>query len=191
VTVFGRLTTTDGAPLARQPIAVTAALHRAGARAAPLRGTATDAHGRFSVRMPAGPSRILTVAYPGAAGLLPRVSHAALRVAASSSVHAAPRLLFGRGLVRFWGRLGLRGTRVPAQGKLVDLQAFDAGRWRTFATARARGRHGSWRAQNLFSGRPGRFPIRVRIRRESTFPYELGYSRAVIVVVSPSGHRNR
>jgi hypothetical protein len=107
----------------------------------------------------------------------------ALRVAAWSSIHASRRVLFARGRVRFSGRLGLRGVHVPPSGKLIDLQAFDAGRWRTFATARARGRHGSWHASNLFSGRPGRFPIRVRIRRESTFPYELGYSRAVTVVV--------
>ena len=36
-------------------------------------------------------------------------------------------------------RLGLRFARAPQAGKLVDLQAFDRGRWRTFATARARG----------------------------------------------------
>lgn len=183
VALSGRLTTTDGVPLARQPIAVSALVHRLGARRSGLATTRTDAHGRFSLRVPAGPSRALTVSYPGAAGLLRSTRYAALRVEAWSSIHAAPRLLFGHGRVRFSGRLGLRGAHVPQSGKLVDVQAHDAGRWRTFATARARGRHGTWRAAYDFSGRPGRFPVRVRIRRESTFPYELGYSRAVIVIV--------
>ena len=30
---------------------------------------------------------------------------------------------------------------------------------------------------------PGRYPIRLRIRREDVFPYDLGYSRSVIVRV--------
>jgi hypothetical protein len=109
---------------------------------------------------------------------------AELRVAAWSSIHASRRVLFGRGRVRFSGRLGLRGAHVPPSGKLVDLQAFDAGRWRIFGTARARGRKGRWHFAYTFSGRPGRFPVRVRIRREAAFPYDLGYSRAVVIRVA-------
>jgi hypothetical protein len=75
------------------------------------------------------------------------------------------------------------GAVVPRSGKLIDLQAFDAGRWRTFATARARGAKGAWRSSYTFAGRPGRYPVRVRIRREAAFPYELGYSRSVVVRV--------
>ena len=87
------------------------------------------------------------------------------------------------GRVRFSGRLGLRFARVPRGGKLVDLQAFDRGRWRTFATARARGSKGAWRSTYRFGKSPGRYRVRLRIRREAVFPYDLGYSRSVTVRV--------
>jgi hypothetical protein len=57
------------------------------------------------------------------------------------------------------------------------------GRWRTFATARARGSKGAWRSSYTFAGQPGRYPVRLRIRREDVFPYDLGYSRSVVVRV--------
>ena len=85
--------------------------------------------------------------------------------------------------MRFSGRLGLRGATVPGSGKLVDLQAFDGGRWRTFATARARGPKGRWSSTYRFAGRPGRYPVRLRIRREDVFPSSFGYSRPVVVRV--------
>jgi hypothetical protein len=183
VSLSGVLATTDGVPLAHQAVAITGRQHRLGARTRRLDVATTDAHGRFRLRLRAGASRTVSVAYSGAPALLRRTTAVALRVAAWASIHASPRVLYGRGRVRFSGRLGLRDAHVPRSGKLIDVEAFDAGRWRIFATARARGRHGVWRASNVFSGRPGRFPIRVRIRRESTFPYELGYSRSVTVVV--------
>ena len=89
-------------------------------------------------------------------------------------------MLNGRGRVRFSGRLGLRGATTPRSGKIVELQAFDRGRWRTFATARARGSKGRWSASYTFGGTPGRYPVRLRIRREAVFPYDLGYSRSVV-----------
>ncbi len=102
---------------------------------------------------------------------------------ASSTIHASRRVLRGRGRVRFSGRLGLRGATIPRSGKIVELQAYDRGRWRTFATARARGSKGRWSSSYTFAGTPGRYPVRLRIRREAVFPYDLGYSRFVIVRV--------
>jgi hypothetical protein len=34
-----------------------------------------------------------------------------------------------------------------------------------------------------FRGTPGRYPVRLRIRREAAFGYELGYSPSVVVTV--------
>jgi hypothetical protein len=87
------------------------------------------------------------------------------------------------GRVRFSGRLGLRFARAPQAGKLVDLQAFDRGRWRTFATARARGSKGTWRSTYRFGKSPGRYRVRLRIRREAVFPYDLAYSKSIAVRV--------
>ncbi len=85
--------------------------------------------------------------------------------------------------MRFSGRLRTAGQPVPRGGKLVELQAFDRGRWRTFASTRARGAKAAWKQSYRFSGRTGRYPIRARIRRESTYPFELGYSKKVVVRV--------
>jgi hypothetical protein len=104
-------------------------------------------------------------------------------VRATSTIHASPRVVAQGGRVRFSGRLGLRFASVPRGGKLVDLQAFDRGRWRTFATARARGSKGAWSSTYRFGKSPGRYRVRLRIRREAVFPYDLGYSRSVVVRV--------
>ena len=84
--------------------------------------------------------------------------------------------------MRFRGRL--RGLPVPRRGKLVEIQAFDGGRWRTFALPRSH-RDGrfrtSYRLRRTFGPRTFRF--RARVRREDGYPYELGFSRPVLVRV--------
>ena len=45
-------------------------------------------------------------------------------------------------------------------------------------------RNGRWRVSYGFSGRPGSYPIRVRIRKHMLgFPFELGYSRRLTIRV--------
>lgn len=177
----GALRTRDGVALAGQPVSVEQTLR--GATPAVVATVTTDARGRFSYRAPAGVSRTLRFIYGGGADLAPLTRRAQLRVRASSTISASPRVLRGGGRVRFTGRLGLRGTTAPRSGKLVELQAYDGGRWRTFATARARGAQGRWSSSYRFGGTPGRYPVRVRIRREAVFPYDLGYSRSIVVRV--------
>ena len=183
VTLLGRLTTVDGTPLAGQPIVVAGVERRAGAAEVELGRASTDARGRFSVTVPAGPSREVTVRFPGAGGLLHRVRAVALRVPASATIHAARASLSGQGSIRFSGRLRALGAALPPGGKIVDLQAAQRGRWSTVATTRTRGPDGAWRAVARFRGTPGRYPVRLRIRREALFPYELGYSAPVVVRV--------
>jgi hypothetical protein len=179
----GRLMTRDGLPLAGQPIVVEQTSRVAGSSPAVVGTVTTDGKGRFAYRAPAGPSRRLRFIFAGAPGFAPLTRTTQLRVRAASTIHASRRALRGGGRVRFSGRLGLRGATVPRSGKLVDLQAFDGGRWRTFATARARGSREAWSSSYRFAGKPGRYPVRLRIRREDVFPYDLGYSRSVIVRV--------
>jgi hypothetical protein len=183
VRVHGRLTSTDGAPVANQTIVVTGVLRQTGARAVPVATTLTDTGGRFSLTVPAGPSRVISVAYTGAGGFLHRERSVALRVPASATIHAADVLISGAGSVRFSGRLRRLGTALPDGGKIVDLQARAGGRWSTVATTRASGATASWSARARFRGTPGSFPVRLRIRREAAFPYELGYSPSISVRV--------
>jgi hypothetical protein len=182
-TVLGRLTSTDGAPIGNQTIVLTGVLRQTGATALPAGTATTDANGRFSVTLPPGPSRALTVTYPGIPGVLTRTRAVALRVPASSTIRASKQSISGAGAVRFSGNLRMLGTTLPPGGKLVDLQASQRGRWSTVATTRATGATGAWHAIARFRGTPGRFPVRLRIRREALFPYELGYSASLTVRV--------
>jgi hypothetical protein len=100
-------------------------------------------------------------------------------VRASATLHASRRFVPRGGSVVFRGRL--RGGYVPPRGKLVELQATDRGRWRTFALVRS-DRHGGFRYRYRFAG-SGRFAFRARVRFERAYPYVLGYSRRTSVGV--------
>ncbi len=182
-TFSGRITTTDGVPLAGQTVSVTSTLRQTAATLQPFATVTTDARGRFSFTLPAGPARLLSVEYRGGVGFLRRIRSVTVRVPAAATIHASDELISGRTRVRFFGRLLLLGTQLPPGGKLVDLQAFANAHWMTVATTRADGPSATWRASAPFSGRPGRYPVRLRIRRERVFPYDLGYSPSVVVRV--------
>jgi hypothetical protein len=181
-TLRGRLTLSAGQSFAEQTIVATAAVRRRGASVQPAGSAVTDRRGRFSLRVPAGPSRTYRLVFNGARGALGVARGVAVRVPASSTIRASRTRLSGPGRVRFSGRLRNRGQRIPGRGLLLVLQGRERGRWRTFEDARTN-RKGRWRASYTFSGRPGRYPIRVRIRRQSSYPFELGYSRPLTVRV--------
>jgi hypothetical protein len=87
------------------------------------------------------------------------------------------------GRLHLSGRLRLRGFTLPQSGTRVEMQAFERGRWRVFATTRTRGRRATWRASYRFGGGAGTFKIRVRIPQNGVVPLERGYSRQVTVRV--------
>jgi hypothetical protein len=103
-------------------------------------------------------------------------------VPAASSMSADRRTVRNGEAVSFNGRLV--GQHVPDGGKLIDLQAYYRGGWRTFATPRTDSR-GRWFYRYRFGATRGtvRYRFRARIRREAAYPYELGYSRRVVVTV--------
>jgi hypothetical protein len=103
-------------------------------------------------------------------------------VPAASSLAVNRRTVRNGDAVAFSGRLV--GGHVPEGGKLIDLQAFYRGGWRTFATPRTDAR-GRWSYRYRFGATRGvvRYRFRARIRREAAYPYELGYSRRISVIV--------
>jgi hypothetical protein len=183
VVVTGRLTTVDGVPLGGQPIRVDSTLRQSRATTQTLRTVTTAPSGRFSFRIPPGPSRRLDITFSGAPDLLHRTRSVTLHVPARSTIHASDTTISGARTVRFSGRLGLLGARLPSGGKIVVLEARQRGRWITVDTTRARGAKASWHAVAHFRGNPGTYPVRLRIPREAVFPYDLGHSRAVKVRV--------
>jgi hypothetical protein len=144
----------------------------------------TGPKGRYSFRVRPGKNRIIHVGFRPTATAPDLACSRRVRVNVRAGVRlsARPKRVPLRGSVRFRGRL--LGKPIPKVGKLIDLQAFDGGRWRTFETTRAN-RKGRFRARYSFvrttSARTFRF--RARARRESRYPYALGVSKVVRVRV--------
>ena len=178
-TVGGRVRNPDGSPVAGGGVSILI-----GARKPVALGDAvTGPDGRFRFRLRPGKNRIIHAGYrPSADSVdLACSRNVRLNVRAGLTLRATRRVPRG-GRVRFRGRL--LGKPIPRVGKLIDLQAFDGGRWRTFETTRAN-RTGRYRASYRFvrTARPRTFRFRARARREARYPYALGTSRVVRVRV--------
>ena len=120
--------------------------------------------------------------YVGAAKIRSATRVVRVRVAASSTIHRSRRSVVNGEAVGFRGRL--RGGWVPAQGKLVEVQFYARGKWRTFATTRTDAT-GRWHYTYRFDGTRGivRWRFRARIPREAGYPYTTGQSHRVRVTV--------
>ena len=181
--VRGRLVGPDGKPIAAARIEVLSQLHRAGSRFRGIGAFRTNRRGGFSYKAPPGASRTLRFGYrshvndPAFTATLDVLQ----RVRASATLHASRRFVPSGGRVTFRGRL--RGGYVPPRGKLVELQATDRGRWRTFALVRSDRRGGFHYRYRFAGGGPRTFAFRARVRFERSYPYVLGYSRRTRVSV--------
>ena len=180
--VRGRLTTPAGAPLAGVALQSTVAIRRGGATAQPGGGATTDARGRFTLRLPAGPSRNVRLLVPATGEVLPAARNVSVRVPASSTIRASRHVVGAGTRVTFSGRIRRAGQPLPLRGLVVVLQGRAGGVWQTFADTRTT-RAGRWKASYRFRGQPGTYPVRLRIRRANTFPFELGYSPTTSVRV--------
>jgi hypothetical protein len=149
-----------------------------------LATVAAGPKGGYKYRVRPGKNRILH------AGFRPRANapeiacsrRVRLNVRAGVTLSATPKRVHFGGRVRFHGRL--KGKPIPKVGKLIDLQAFDGGRWRTFKSVRAN-RKGRYKARYRFTrtSTPRTFRFRARARREARYPYALGTSKVVRVRV--------
>jgi hypothetical protein len=154
-----------------------------GAADRPIASLRTSRTGRFTFKALRGPSRILRFRYGGTATIRARTTAVDLRIQASTTFRPNRRIVRNGEYVTFRGRV--RGRPLPPEGKLVELQVFTRGQWRTFAQPRASARTGRWLYAYRFEAVRGRarFRFRARIRKEVGFPYDLGYSRQKAVTV--------
>jgi hypothetical protein len=178
--VTGRVRNPDGSAVPDAEVRILAV----GRDVRELERTRSSRKGGFSVRIPRGPSRTVQAGVPAAApaGTLVCSGQARIRVRAGVTLRV-PRRVRGR-RIPFSGRL--RAGPIPRRGLLVQLEAFEAGRWREFRSVRTsrRGRFKtSYRLQRTTAPRSFRF--RARVRTQPPYPYALGSSRAARVRVVP------
>jgi hypothetical protein len=182
----GRLSSISGAPLGGQTVEVVetfAAGSRPARRSTPLR---TEADGGFSIRLAAGPSRRVEVAFGGSRTLgRSRGGEAQVIVRSGVRLRASSALarIGGRAVV-FRGRLADLGTRIAPGGRPVELQfEVPGGSWSEFRTVRTDA-HGRFRYPYSFSdddSRGVRFRFRAYVPAEPGWPYEPAASRPVFV----------
>jgi hypothetical protein len=146
----------------------------------------TDARGDFEVHLDPGPSREIVVVAPTTATARGAASDP-LRLAVSGNVSlgvsAAVARVGGRPVV-FAGRAGVAGAKVPADGKLIELQFRLPGLpWREFRALRT-DRRGRFRYAYRFAdddSRGVRFQFRALAPAQAGWPYEPAGSRPVTV----------
>jgi hypothetical protein len=182
-TVHGDVTFGDHTPLGDVDVLVLQRYDAAGMRYTLLRAITTNRFGRFTYNVPGGASRTIAFLYRGSSIYRHSTASVDVHVPAAATLNANKTAVRNGQSVTFRGTL--LGGPYPKPGKLVALQAFYRGRWRTFATARANDR-GGWRYTYRFGATHGVvvYRFRAQIRQEAAYPYLLGYSRNVAVRVS-------
>lgn len=142
----------------------------------------TTRTGRFSFLVRRGPSRTIEIRYGGTAQIRAATRQLNLNVRAATSIRPNRRSVVNGEDVRFHGRI--RTGRIPSKGKLVEMQVFVRGKWRTFVTTRA-GRRGTWKYNYRFDGTRGsqRYRFRAKLPPEQGYPFAAGLSRVVGVQV--------
>ena len=180
-TIRGRLVDENGKPIAGAGIDVLARQRRTGARSARIATPATGADGTFTLRLPAGPSRTITVRYTAFSADTKPADSVTLRalVAARLSASISPRAPRAGARVRISGRLRYLRRRAV----IVSIQARQGGVWRTVDTVETRsdGRY-SW-PYRFQPGQAGRtFSFRARVKSPN-YPFEPGTSATIRVRV--------
>jgi hypothetical protein len=189
--ISGRLTrAADGAGLGSRPLRVVSRPSRGALTPTAIASAETGEQGGFELRLPPGPSRRVTVTFPGDGGLEPASRRPLeLRVRAGVTLRAQPENLSTGEVVRLTGRVKGKGAPIPRRGKLVAIQYLEeaAGRWRPVLVTRS-DHHGRFRTRYRFRYVSGRAAIRLRATAlaEERWPYVPGSSPPVTVTVRGS-----
>jgi hypothetical protein len=181
VTLRGSIANPDGQPIEHATIGVFE-LVREGRALEPLALAQANGEGRFRYVARAIRTRRLRFYYRGSSRIRSATRDVLLEVPAESTIRAdRSKALNGQGVL-FSGQV--RTRPLPTAGKLIEVQAFFRGRWRTFSTTRA-DRRGRWRFRYRFGGTVGRvvYRFRVRLPREGGYPFATGRSRVITVTV--------
>jgi hypothetical protein len=186
--VAGRLLDASGKPLANQKVTVVEYFGSGALIDRRVRTLETDSDGLWGERLPAGPSRAVRAIYEGSSRYLADHAKAGkLRVRTKATLHLSRhRVPEGRRVV-FRGRVAHRAARIPAGGKLIELQVKDGRHWHTVRHALYTRSNGRYRLPYRFAtfyASNVRYRFRLRVLRERGWPYKAPVtSRAKRLVV--------
>ncbi len=181
VVLAGRLTAPTGAPIKGAQVQLLQQVIDSAA-ATPIASATTRPDGTWTLKAPAGPSRLLRVAYYS--HTLDSTPAATLDVHESVqgvvSMHAPRRARLGRALV-FRGQLA--GGYVPPGGESVQMEILYAGRWRTIEVLPTSSR-GAWTYKYVFTlGAGASYLFRAVTVPNGAYPFLSTHSKPVRVTV--------
>ena len=142
----------------------------------------TGADGSFAYTATGVANRTLRFAYAGSPGILPAQSELAMTVPASTELRVNRHRLRNGQTVIFRGPV--RTGPLPPEGKLLEMQVRQPGRWQTFKTVRSDAA-GQFEVRYTFRRTSGvvDYRFRVRLPAEAGYPFTAGVSRVVTVRV--------
>jgi len=174
-TLRGRLLGPTGAPIAGATLDVLEQVLGATGPMHVIAHAKSGKGGAFSVKVPAGPSRLVEIAYRAYSKNTTYATVARVQedVAAGVTLTVKPTATSSTGRIVLSGRV--EGA-VPHQGVVVELLVRYLGHWEPFRSARTT-KAGRFHVDYQFQGGRGRFPFRARVRGDQLdFPFTLGQS---------------
>jgi hypothetical protein len=175
-TLKGRLLGPTGAPISGATLDVLEQVLGSSGPMLVIAHARSGKTGAFSVKVPAGPSRLIEVAYRAYsnAKTYATVTRMEEQVAAGVTLTVKPTATSANGSIVLTGRV--EGA-VPHQGVVVELLVHYLGRWEPFRSVRT-SKTGRFRVVYQFQGGRGVFPFRARVRGDQrSFPFTLGQSK--------------
>jgi len=181
-TIAGRLVNVDGQPIDGATVTVLTKRDLPGREFSVAGFVRTDLEGRFTYQVRGTASRVLRFRYEGSRRIRGATRDVSVRVPAAGTMQADRARLFNGQAVTFTGRV--LTEPIPSVGKLVEIQAYFRGRWRTISTTRTDAK-GGWRFRYRFGATTGvvRYRFRALLSREGGYPFATGRSRVVPVTV--------
>ena len=175
----GRLVNSHGEAISGATLDVTEQVAGGGSSQVIAHAT-TGADGSFIASVPAGPSRLIDVAYRAFTGESGYAAQARIQesVRAGVQLSVSPHRTGSEGTITLSGQVD---GPIPAQGVVVDLLVHYRGRWEPFRTPRTNS-HGRFRVLYQFEGGVGRFPFRaLAFGGQAGFAFSSGESGVVDV----------
>jgi hypothetical protein len=186
--VSGRLVDAEGDPIAGKEILVDENFGEGALiRHRPTTVTTND-DGRFSSKIPAGPTRRVTAEFAGSRRYAPAQSDVGeLTVKSRASFALEHRSVPEGSRATFKGKVGHIGARIPSGGKLLELQVrLKTGRWDTIGQAfrsKASGRYTRHYRFGKHYTQDALFRFRVKVLKERNRPYRRGASKQRTLIV--------
>ncbi|HUH80611.1 MAG TPA: carboxypeptidase-like regulatory domain-containing protein [Solirubrobacteraceae bacterium] len=177
LTITGRLTSSSGQPIANATLDVSEQASGAGSTRVIAHGK-TTAGGTFTIKVPGGPSRTITIGYRAYSADPTYAATAVVdeTVTAGVQLHVSPRTTSPVGTITLSGRVA---GPIPHGGITIELLVRYHHQWQPFRDPHTNS-HGAFHVRYQFQGAEGRFPFRAQaLRGQAGFPYAAGYSATV------------